>query len=410
VPTRFVAGRPASPVRDFSEKPAGRGPRGKPVSAAPGSAAVASDHAALLRDSVAAFTGRGADVSRARALRGSAREYDREVWRRMGELGWLAILVPERCGGLGLGLAEAAIVAEGLARALAPEPYTAAAVLAVRALAAGDNEALQQSLLPALATGERVAVLAWQEAAGDPAGMALAATATPFEGGYRLNGTKRFVAGAAGADGYLVAAAAPQGIELYWVPADAPGVERRLEPLADGRHFGALALRDVAVPRERVAASATVARAALECAFDHAVAIAAAELRGVMNRALEMSLDYLRTRVQFGKPIGAFQALQHRAADLYVQQQLAAAVLDEALRALDAGAAPRARAMQASRAKARCADAASRITREAIQLHGAIGFTDEYDAGLYLKRALVVSAWLGGPTYHRRRYAALAAG
>jgi alkylation response protein AidB-like acyl-CoA dehydrogenase len=140
------------------------------------------------------------------------------------------------------------------------------------------------------------------------------------------------------------------------------------------------------------------------------VAIAAAELRGVMTRALEMSLDYLRTRVQFGKPIGAFQALQHRAADLYVQQQLAAAVLDEALRALDAGAAPRARAMQASRAKARCADAASRITREAIQLHGAIGFTDEYDAGLYLKRALVVSAWLGGPTYHRRRYAALAAG
>jgi alkylation response protein AidB-like acyl-CoA dehydrogenase len=129
-----------------------------------------------------------------------------------------------------------------------------------------------------------------------------------------------------------------------------------------------------------------------------------------MDRALEMSLDYLRTREQFGRPIGAFQALQHRAVDLYIHRDLALAVLDEALSGLDRGPAAAARAAMASRVKARCADAATRITREAIQFHGAIGFTDEFDVGLYLKRALVLTAWLGGGSWHRRRYARLTAG
>jgi alkylation response protein AidB-like acyl-CoA dehydrogenase len=129
-----------------------------------------------------------------------------------------------------------------------------------------------------------------------------------------------------------------------------------------------------------------------------------------MDRALEMSLDYLRTRVQFGKPIGSFQALQHRAVDLHIQKELASAVLEETLAALDRGPDAAHRAALASRAKARCADAALKITRETIQLHGAIGFTDEYDAGLYLKRALTLAAWLGGATWHRRRYARLTAG
>jgi alkylation response protein AidB-like acyl-CoA dehydrogenase len=129
-----------------------------------------------------------------------------------------------------------------------------------------------------------------------------------------------------------------------------------------------------------------------------------------MERSLEMSLDYLKTRVQFGKPIGSFQALQHRAVDLHIQKELAGAVLEEALAALDRGPDAATRAQLASRAKARCADAALKITREAIQLHGAIGFTDDYDAGLYLKRALTLAAWLGHPVWHRRRYARLAAG
>jgi alkylation response protein AidB-like acyl-CoA dehydrogenase len=167
-------------------------------------------------------------------------------------------------------------------------------------------------------------------------------------------------------------------------------------------------LEDAVVPKERIAAVGNTATAALSRALDHAAAIASAELYGVMSRALEMSVDYMKTRVQFGRPIGSFQALQHRAVDLYIQQQLASAVLEEGLRELDGNPLPHKRAMIASRIKARCSDAGVRIGREAIQIHGAIGFTDEYDAGLYLKRALVLAAWLGNASQHRRRYAALA--
>ena len=136
--------------------------------------------------------------------------------------------------------------------------------------------------------------------------------------------------------------------------------------------------------------------------------MAGAELFGVMSRALDLSVDYMKTRVQFGKPIGSFQALAHRAVDLHIQRELASAVLDDAVALFDSDAGAAQRSVMASRVKARCSDAGLRITREAIQIHGAIGFTDEYDAGLYLQRAMTLSAWLGNAASHRRRYAALA--
>jgi alkylation response protein AidB-like acyl-CoA dehydrogenase len=370
--------------------------------------AAVSENRALLADSVADFAARGSDIARVRRLRGTNAEYDRAVWKQMAELGWLGILVPERYGGLGLGLADMAIVARGLARALIPEPLTATAVAAATALGAAENEALKRAQLPRLVAGDLLPVLAWQEQAGglDPA--VVETRATPLEGGFKLNGTKRFVAGAAQADAFLVSARAGGGVVLLLLPRETAGAALSLEPLADGRAFGTLALHDALVPRSGLAASGAAALEALARAFDHGCAIAGAELAGVMDRALEMSLDYLRTRVQFGKPIGAFQALQHRAVDLHIHRELASAVLEEALDVLDRNPAAPARAAAASRVKARCADAATRITREAIQFHGAIGFTDEFDVGLYLKRALVLTAWLGGATWHRRRYARLA--
>ncbi len=369
-----------------------------------------TDHRALLADSVADFAARGTDIARVRKLRGTDGEYDRAVWKKMAELGWLGILVPETHGGFGLGLIEMAIVARGLARALVPEPLTATAVLAATALAAGENEALMREELPRLVSGESLPALAWQEEAGALDTGASRTRAEPFEGGFKLSGVKRFIPGAAQADAFLVSAQAGKGLVLLWLPRDTAGVQLELEPLADGRSFGMLRLQDALVPKGRVVAAGAAATEALARAFDHGSAIAGAELAGVMDRALEITLDYLKTRVQFGKPIGAFQALQHRAVDLYIHKELANAVLEEALALLDRGPDAPARAALASRVKARCADAALRITRDAIQLHGAIGFTDEYDAGLYLKRALTLAAWLGHPTWHRRRYARLTAG
>ena len=370
----------------------------------------AAEQRRLLADSVADFTTRGTDIARARRLRGTPQEYDRTTWLQMAALGWLGILVPERYGGLGLGLSEMAVVAKGLARALTPEPLAATAVLAATALAAGDNEALKRDELPRLVSGELQPALAWQEAAGvlDPA--AIRTRAVPFEGGYRLSGEKRFISGAAQADAFLVSGQANDGVVLLWLPRATAGAGVALEPLADGRSFGTLRLQDALVPQGRVVAAGPVAAEALARAFDNGSVIAGAELLGVMERALEMSLDYLKTRVQFGRPIGAFQALQHRAVDLHIQKELAGAVLEEALAALDDGPDAATRAQLASRVKARCADAALKITRETIQFHGAIGFTDDYDAGLYLKRALTLAAWLGHPVWHRRRYARLAAG
>jgi len=367
-----------------------------------------AEQRALLAASVDDFVARGTDIARVRKLRGTAGEYDRLVWNKMAELGWLSILVPEQYGGLGLGLTEMAIVAQGLARALAPEPLTASAVLATTALARGKNEALKHAELPRLAAGEVLSALAWQEEPGTLNAASPRARATPFEGGYKLNGTKRFVAGAAQADAFLVSADSPAGLALFWVPRDAAGAALTQEPLADGRSSGTLVLTDALVPQAQLVASGAAAQDALETALDHARAIAAAELCGVMSRALEMTLDYLKTRVQFGKPIGSFQALQHRAVDLHIQKELSSAVLQEALAQLDRGPDAPSRAVIASRVKARCSDAALRITRETIQLHGGIGFTDEHEIGLYLKRAMLLSSLLGNAAAQRRRYVTLA--
>lgn len=370
----------------------------------------ATEHSAMLRDSVADFVARGTDIARVRRMRTQAQECDRGVWSRMAELGWLGALVPEACGGLGLGLGEAAIVAEGLAGALVPEPYTAVAVLAATALAQSPAGGTRDGLLRAIASGQSIVALAWQETAGETEVDRITARATPFEGGYKLEGVKRYIVGGSAADGYLYSARAGDELALYWVARDTAGARVSFDTLADGRPCTTLALTDALVPRAHEVARGAQARAALEYARDCATVIVGAELLGVMNRALDMSLDYMRTRVQFGKPIGSFQALQHRAVDLYIQRQLASAVLEDGLRRMAAVTDAQTRAAIASRVKARCSEAGLRIAREAIQIHGAIGFTDEYDAGLYLKRALVLASWLGNASLHRRRYARLALG
>lgn len=368
-----------------------------------------NSHAALLAQSVGDFVRQGADLPRVRALGTTHAEFDRGQWRQIAELGWLGVLVPESCGGLALGLAEAAIVAEGLGRALTPEPYTAVAVLAARVLERSEPSALRGELLAGLAAGNRVPVVAAQEQADDFQSRQLATRALPFEGGYRVNGTKQFVVGAPGADGYIVSAQAQHGLQLLWVPRDAAGCTTTLITLADGRSYGHVELRDVTVPRAQVLATGDAAGDALDRAIDHAVTIVCAELLGVMKRAHELSLDYLKTREQFGKLIGSFQTLQHRAVDLHIQQSLADAVLHDVVTQLDGEPATVPRALAASRAKSRCADAALAITRAAIQFHGAIGFTEDCDVGLYVKRAMTLSAWLGSARAHRLRHARLAA-
>jgi alkylation response protein AidB-like acyl-CoA dehydrogenase len=367
----------------------------------------AQQEIAMLRESAADFVRGTMDTRRLRERRQTLPGYEASTLRHMAELGWFGILVPEAHGGLGLGFAETSVVLQELGKGLMADPMLPT-VLAARVLQHGANEALKGKLLPALVEGSLLPCVAWQEGLGGIDPRAIATRAEADGAALRLTGTKRFVAGAAGAAGFVVSARSSDGFGLYWVDAKAAGVTLRHEWRADETPSGVLELRDVRVTQEDVVAPASAdGLAALERALDETVVMAGAEMLGVMEAALQMALGYMRTRVQFGKAIGSFQALQHKATDLYVQQELLRAVLEDAVRELDAGSDALERARLASRCKARASDAGLRVTREVIQLHGAIGYTDEYDAGLYLKRALVLSAWLGNASAHRRRFAAL---
>ena len=369
---------------------------------------VRADDRRMLAESVTAFARRASTMARVRQWRGVAPGFDRVLWQEMAGMGWTGLLVPERHGGLGLGFAEMAEVSRGLASALMPEPLVPCAVLAARALVHCENEALGGELLAQMASGKLIAALAWQERAGDLGKPTPATTARVEAGRVTLTGAKRFVAGAAGAGGFIVSAGTGSGTLLVWLPVDTAGASLELEPLADGRFAGRLTLDAVKLPQSHLLAPAEIAQPALERAVDEATVMAAAELLGVMQRTLAMTLDYLRTRTQFGRAIGSFQALQHRAVDLYVQEQLAAVALADAVSAIDAPMLDAAGKAAVSRAKARCSDAAALITRQAIQMHGAIGFTEDSDVGLFVKRALTLCAWLGNSAYHRRRFSLLA--
>jgi alkylation response protein AidB-like acyl-CoA dehydrogenase len=370
----------------------------------------AAEQTHMLRESAADFVRGSTDMKKLRERRGTLPGYDPALLRQMAELGWLGILVAEDYGGLGLGFAEMAVVLEELGKGLLGDPL-APTVLAARLLQHGANEDLKARLLPGLVDASAVPCVAWQEGVGGLDFADLQTTARQDGESVVLDGAKRFVAGAAGAAGFIVGARGAQGPGLYWVNATGEGVALRHEWRADETPSGVLELKGVRVqPQDVLSPQGVQAAAALERAVEEAAVMASAEMLGVMEAALQMALGYMRTRVQFGKPIGSFQALQHKAADLYVQQELARAVLDDAVRELDAGSSREEQAKLASRCKSRASDAGLRVTREVIQLHGAIGYTDEYDAGLYLKRALVLSGWLGNSSAHRRRFARLTGG
>jgi alkylation response protein AidB-like acyl-CoA dehydrogenase len=334
----------------------------------------------MLRDSAAAVAPRGGDLRRVRALRFTPPGFDPAVWRQMCEMGWLGLRVAEAEGGAGLGMAEFCALAEELGGGLAPEPLVAGAMAA---------RMLRGDALAAALSGKRIILPAWQERAD----TIVAGPDTVLCDG-RVFGRKLFVPMAGGADAFLVTV---QG-GLALVDRDAPGLSVELALTQDGGTLGTLSFDGAAA--EPVAGSP-------EEAIEEAILATAATLLGLMERCFELTLEYLRTRKQFGRPIGSFQALQHRAADLKLQTALSRASIEAAAATLDSGALPSVRRAAVSRAKARAADAASLVTRQAIQLHGGIGYTDEYDAGLYLRRAMVLANAFGSSRLHRARYAVL---
>ncbi len=349
----------------------------------------------LLRDSAAKFVA-AAGPKVARSLRGQSPSFAPARLREAGELGWLGMLVPASAEGLGLGLTELALVLEQAGRALVCEPIGLAAISAA-ALAQGH---VPHPMLQRAMRGEALVVPALQESAhgADPRGPR---TRAAGDRAPRLTGTKVAVC-ADGADGFLVDAAGPDGPALYYVARAAPGVSVAATRSVEGRKLATLALdgapADPVPPRQS-------SRSAPEALTDLALIALSAELLGVMEGAQELTFEYLRLRKQFGKPIGSFQALQHKAVDIYIKTEMTRSLLYQIAAANDPY---RIDPVLAVAVKAKASEDALAVTQACIQLHGAIGFTDEHDIGLYLKRAMLLSSLNGNAAAQRRRYAEIA--
>lgn len=357
---------------------------------------------ALIAQSAAEFA--KPDGPRARHVRDTMGGFDPAVWCAMADQGWLASLLPEERGGTGLGLAAAASIAGRLGYACHSEPFVPVAVVAVTCLLACPNTATNKGLLEAIAAGHQVVTLAWQPPSGDLELDALEVLAEATADGVVLRGAARFVPHP-DADGFIVAARLIDEVVLCHVPSPSKAMRLTREPMADGTSSGRLEFEVMPVPAAAVLARGPMAREALVAAIDAGIVASAAELSGLIERSLELTLEYLGVRQQFGQPIGSFQALQHRAVDMWIQKELTRAALRAALAVFgDPRASPRERSSAASSAKARASQAALYVAGQAVQLHGAIGTTDEYELGAYVNRCLTLAAWFGSGLTHRRRY------
>jgi alkylation response protein AidB-like acyl-CoA dehydrogenase len=364
-----------------------------------------------LRESVRRFLAERAPLPRVRELMDAADAADADVWRQAaGQLGLQGLAIPEEYGGAGFSFAEQAIVLEELGGALYTGPYLASAVLAATALVAGEDEGARRDLLPGIASGERVATLAFTEDDGswDPASIRL--TAAKDGDGWRLDGHKSFVLDGNGADLILVVAATdvdstgpagPPELSLFAVNAGAAGLSRRVLPTLDQtRRLARCEFSEVAA---RLIGSPGAGGAVLGQTLDVAAVALAAEQLGGAQRALDMAVGYAKIRQQFGRAIGSFQAIKHRCADLLLEVESLRSAVGYAAAAVAEGSAEV--PVLAPLVKAYASEVYSRVAAENIQIHGGIGFTWEHDAHLYLKRAKASELFLGDGSYHRERLA-----
>jgi acyl-CoA dehydrogenase len=378
------------------------------------SSLVLTEDQELLAKTAADFVREHSPVARVRALRDGRDPtgFSRPLWKRMAELGWVGIPFPEALGGAGMGLADLAVVLEQLGRRLAPEPFLSTVLLGGQALRLGGSDAQQQAWLPGVAAGDKLLTLAWQEAKSRFDPFRVEASARPAGSGFVLAGEKIAVPDAHVADAIVVAArsaGAPgeeAGLTLFLVPRDAAGVSVAPQTRIDHRNAGIVRLDGVQVGRDAVVGAVDGGGPLLARVLDRATAGLCAEMLGATSQVFEDTVQYLKTRVQFGVPIGSFQALKHRAARVFMEIELARSATMAAVRALDADDPEAAKLV--SLAKARGSDTFVLATNEAVQMFGGVGMTDEYDVGFYMKRARVAEMTFGDAAWHRERWARLA--
>ena len=364
-----------------------------------------NDEQQMLQSSARDFLAEKAPVAALRTLRdaGNPSGFDPDLWRAMVEMGWSGLLVPEAYGGLDFGYLGAGVLFEEIGRHLSVSPLLSTAVLAVTALRLGGDETLKKQLLPPIVDGELLVALALQEGPHqDPLKPATRAQSSAG-GQWLLDGDKRMVIDGVGADRLLVSALDDDDQPgLFLVDAAAPGIEITSRLLVDSHRAASIRIKSAPV-LARLTACEGGGSTLVSDVMNAGSACAAAELLGLANEAFSRTLEYLRTRKQFGVVIGRFQALQHRAAHLFCELELARSAVLRALVALDNQEPDRARWV--SLAKNKSGRVARLAATEAIQMHGGIGMTDEFDIGFFLKRARALEMQLGNSDYHADRFA-----
>ena len=366
----------------------------------------------LLRNTAREFIAEHSPVKELRRLRDTNDPvgFSRELWKQMAELGWAGITLPEELGGADLGYAELGLVLEECGRTLTASPLVSTVLLGANALLLAGNGAQQKDLLGAVAKGEIVLALALQEGPHH-APYQVATKAEPTVDGFKLTGKKTFVLDGHVADQLVVvarSAGAPgdrDGLGLFLVEKGARGLAVKRTSMVDGRNAANVTLDSVEVDKSACVGQPGRGADVLDPVLDRATIGQAAELLGTVVEAFERTVAYLKTRTQFGVPIGSFQALKHRAANMFTEVELSRSIVLDALRAIDEKRPDV--ALLASIAKARVSDTAQLVSNEAVQMHGGIGVTDEEEIGLFLKRARVAELSFGDGNYHRARFATL---
>jgi alkylation response protein AidB-like acyl-CoA dehydrogenase len=370
-----------------------------------------SEEQELLQQSAREFLTRECPPALVRAAMNDADGFPRDLYRRMAELGWCGLVVPEAFGGAGLSMLDLAVLLEQMGRVVLPGPFLSSSVLSPLAIRHAGTAAQKKAWLPRLAAGEVVATLAFLEANDRLDAAGVTARAKKARGAYRLSGTKMFVTDAQVADLFVAAFRTrgkdEDGVTLFLVPRDTPGLTvRPLRAIDLTRRSAEVEFRDVEVPATAVLGREDHGWRALARVLDAACVALAADSLGGAEQSLEMAVSYTKVREQFGRPVGSFQALKHMAAEMVSEIEPARSLVWYAAYAYDA--LPRDAARAAAMAKARLSDVYTRTADRAVQMHGGIGFTWEHDMHLWFKRAKWNELAFGDATYHRERVAQLA--
>jgi len=375
-------------------------------------ALVLNEEQTMLQGSAAEFCREKSPISEFRRLRDERDEtgFSRERWREMVELGWPGTIFPEQYGGFDFGYQGLGVILEETGRTLVASPLVSTVLVSGSAVLLAGNDSQRQEVIPAIVGGERLLAMALEEGPSHHPSH-VACRAEKSGAGYRITGEKVFVLDGHVADQLIVVARTAgepgdeQGITLFLIDANASGVTRTRTSMVDSRNAAQIAFDGVDVDETAILGEVGGGYDALSQTLDRARIGLAAEMLGSLTEVFHVTVEYLKTRVQFDVPIGSFQALQHRAAEMFGEIEMATSVVRHALTAIDESAdqVP----LLASLAKARLNDTFFHVSNEAIQMHGGIGMTDECDVGFYVKRSRVATETFGNSRFHRNRYATL---